>query len=67
MRIEKCENGLAVQLSPALVEALALKEGDEVEINLQRQPGREELLQRLYAFHAQPAEIGPERRTANAR
>lgn len=58
MQIAKWGNSLAVRLPAAVVEALSLKEGDEIEIHvadardlgIARKPGREELLQRLRAF-----------------
>jgi antitoxin MazE len=58
MRIEKWGNSLAVRLPAAVVEALELKEGDDIEIRIadrrelevSRRLGREELLKRLRAF-----------------
>ena len=56
MQVAKWGNSLAVRLPAAVVEALQLKEGDEVEIHVAdarefavtRKPGREELLRRLH-------------------
>jgi antitoxin MazE len=76
MRIAKWGNSLAVRLPAALVEALALAEGDEIEIHLAdarrfeiaRKPGREELLKRLRAFRGRlPADFVFDRDEANGR
>jgi antitoxin MazE len=76
MRIAKWGNSLAVRLPSAVVEALALKEGDEIEIHVAdvrrmavaRKPGRAELLKRLRAFRGKlPADFRFERDEANAR
>jgi antitoxin MazE len=58
MQVAKWGNSLAVRLPAAVVEALELKEGDDIEIHVvdkrefaaSRKPGREELLKRLRAF-----------------
>ena len=58
MQVAKWGNSLAVRLPAAVVEALELKEGDEIEIHVEdarefavsRKPGRAELLNRLRAF-----------------
>ena len=58
MRIAKWGNSLAVRLPAALVEALKLEEGDDIEIHIaderelhiRRKPAKEELLKRLRAF-----------------
>ena len=58
MQVAKWGNSLAVRLPAAVVEALGLKEGDDIEIHVagSRQfevagkPGRDELLNRLRAF-----------------
>ena len=76
MRIEKWGNGLAVRLPAAVIEALELKEGDDIEIRIagrreleaSRQPDREELLKRLRAFRGRlPAGFKFDRDEANAR
>ena len=76
MRIEKWGNSLAVRLPAAVVEALELKEGDDIEIRitgrseleLSRKPDREELLKRLRAFRGRlPADFKFDRDEANAR
>lgn len=58
MRVFKWGNSLVVRLPKPIVETLALREGDEIEIHatgarqlgIVRKPGRQELLQRLRAF-----------------
>jgi len=58
MQVSKWGNSLAVRLPAAVVEALALKEGDEIEIHVVgarvfevgRRPGPRELLARLRKF-----------------
>jgi len=76
MRVAKWGNSLAVRLPATVVEALALKEGDDVEIHLlerrefavARKPAREELLRRLRAFRGRlPADFKFDRDEANAR
>lgn len=76
MRVAKWGNSLAVRLPAAVVEALALEEGDEVEIVLAgerefgigRKRGREELIARLRAFRGRlPADFRFDRDEANAR
>jgi antitoxin MazE len=76
MQVSKWGNSLAVRLPVALVEALELKEGDDIEIHIAderafgvaRKPGREELLARLRAFRGRlPADFKFDRDEANAR
>jgi antitoxin MazE len=76
MQVAKWGNSLAVRLPAAVVEALQLKEGDEIEIHLAggrqfgiaRKPGREELQQRLRRFRGRlPADFKFDRDEANAR
>lgn len=76
MQVAKWGNSLAVRLPSSVVEALELKEGDEVEIHVldgrdfgvARKPGREELLSRLRAFRGRlPADFKFDRDEANAR
>jgi antitoxin MazE len=58
MQVAKWGNSLAVRLPAAVVETLALKEGDDIEIvvagerrfEVQRKPNRAELLERLRAL-----------------
>ncbi len=58
MKVAKWGNSLAVRLPSPVVEALGLREGDEIELHLvgeravevTRAPGRAELLARLRKF-----------------
>lgn len=58
MRVAKWGNSLAIRLPAALVEALELHEGDDIEIHIaderqlliKRKPSNAELLARLRAF-----------------
>jgi len=76
MQVAKWGNSLAVRLPAAVVEALGLKEGDEIEIHVAdskqfgvaRKPGRADLLKRLRAFRGRlPADFKFDRDEANAR
>jgi antitoxin MazE len=76
MQIAKWGNSLAIRLPAAVVEALELKPGDDVEIHvadrrefgLSRKPGREELLKSLRAFRGRlPADFKFDRDEANGR
>ena len=76
MRVAKWGNSLAVRLPASVVDALDLKEGDEIEIHVaderefavSRKPGREELLKRLRAFRGHLAtDFKFDRDEANAR
>jgi antitoxin MazE len=76
MRVTKWGNSLAVRLPAIVVEALELKEGDEIEIHvadsreigIARRPSRDELLKRLRAFRGRlPADFKFDRDVANAR
>jgi antitoxin MazE len=76
MQVAKWGNSLAVRLPAAVVEALKLKEGDEIEIHVAdgrlfgvaRKPERGELLKRLRAFRGRlPADFKFDRDEANAR
>jgi antitoxin MazE len=76
MQVAKWGNSLAVRLPAAVVEALQLKEGDEIEIQLAdervfavaRKPGREDWLKRLRAFRGRmPADFKFDRDESNAR
>jgi antitoxin MazE len=75
MRVAKWGNSLAVRLPASVVEALELKEGDDIELHVvdarefgvSRKPGREELLTRLRAFRGRlPADFKFDRDEANA-
>jgi antitoxin MazE len=76
MQVSKWGNSLAVRLPAAVVEALELKEGDEIEVHVAgarefavaRKPGRQELLKRLRAFRGRlPEDFKFDRDEANAR
>lgn len=76
MQVAKWGNSLAVRLPASLVEALGLKEGDDIEIIIddtrtfavRKKPGTEALLQRLRAFRKKlPADFHFSRDEANAR
>ena len=76
MQVAKWGNSLAVRLPAAVVEALELKEGDDIEIHVAdhrsfavaRKPSRKELLERLKAFRGRlPADFKFDREEANAR
>src|ERR1700735_399523 len=76
MQVAKWGNSLAVRLPVAVVEALGLKEGDDIEIHIAddrqfgiaRKPGREEILRRVRAFRGRlPADFKFDREEANAR
>ena len=76
MQVAKWGNSLAVRLPAAVVEALGLKEGDEIEVHvadgrefgIARKPGREELVARLRAFRGRlPPDFKFDREEVNAR
>jgi antitoxin MazE len=76
MQVAKWGNSLAVRLPASVVEALQLKEGDEIEIHvasarefgLARKLSRDELLKRLRTFRGRlPADFKFDRDEANAR
>ncbi|RWK56571.1 AbrB/MazE/SpoVT family DNA-binding domain-containing protein [Mesorhizobium sp.] len=75
-KVAKWGNSLAIRLPTVVVEALELREGDEIEIHVAdarqlgvaRKPAREELLKRLRAFRGRlPADFKFDRDEANAR
>jgi antitoxin MazE len=76
MQVAKWGNSLAVRLPSTVVEALGLKDGDEIEIHvadsrqfgIARKPGRAEFLKRLRTFRGRlPADFKFDRDDANAR
>jgi len=76
MQIAKWGNSLAVRLPVAVVEALELKPGDDIEIyvadrrkmGVSRKPGREEFLKQLRTFRGRlPEDFIFDRDEANAR
>lgn len=76
MKVCKWGNSLAVRLPTAIVEALGLKEGDNIEIDvagtrsfeIKKTPGARELLARLRKYRGRlPADFKFDRVQANAR
>ncbi|MBL0923759.1 MAG: AbrB/MazE/SpoVT family DNA-binding domain-containing protein [Sphingomonadaceae bacterium] len=76
MQVAKWGNSLAVRLPAAVVDALKLREGDDVEIHIAdarsmgiaRKPGREEMIERLRKLRGRiPADFKFDRDEANAR
>jgi len=76
MQIAKWGNSLAVRLPKAVVEALDLKPGDNIDIQVAgkrafavgKAPGARELLTRLHKFRGRlPADFKFDRLDANAR
>lgn len=76
MRVAKWGNSLAIRLPTAVVEALELKEGDDIELRVvqandlevSRRPTQKELVDRLMKYRGMiPADIKFDREDANAR
>lgn len=76
MRVSKWGNSLAVRLPASVVEALGLKEGDDIDIQIagartfevQKTPGGRELLARLRKYRGRlPADFKFDRLEANER
>ena len=76
MQVSKWGNSLAVRLPAAVVDALDLKEGDQIEIHVagrnafevSKPPGRRELLARLRKFRGRlPASFKFDRLEAHER
>ena len=76
MQVSKWGNSLAIRLPSSVVEALELKEGDDIEVRVagtgtfkvERTPSREEWLKRLRRFRGIiPADFKFDREEANAR
>lgn len=76
MQVAKWGNSLAVRLPATVVEALDLKAGDEIEVDVRgarqfeiaRKPDRKALLERLKSFRGRlPADWRFDRDDANAR
>jgi len=76
MLVAKWGNSLAVRLPNAVVDALQLKAGDDIEVRVldarelavAHRPGRKELLERLRAFRGRlPADWKFDRDDANGR
>ena len=76
MQVAKWGNSLAIRLPAAVVAALKLKAGDDIDIHIAdarefavaRKPGRKELLKRLRAFRGRlPPDFKFDRDEANVR
>ncbi|MBW8733303.1 MAG: AbrB/MazE/SpoVT family DNA-binding domain-containing protein [Asticcacaulis sp.] len=76
MRVAKWGNSLAVRLPAIVVDALGLKEGDDIDIRvydaqlfgIERKPSRDDLLNQLRQFRGRlPADFKFDRDDANAR
>jgi antitoxin MazE len=76
MKVAKWGNSLAVRLPAAVVEALKLQEGDDIEITIAderrlamaRKPSRRQLLKRLRRFRGRlPLDFKFDRDEANTR
>ena len=76
MLVSKWGDSLAVRLPESVVEALGLKEGDEIELHaadandlsVSRKPTRTELIERLRQFEGRlPPDFKFDREEANAR
>ena len=76
MRVSRWGNSLAVRLPASVVEALGLKEGDDIEIHvaghrafeITKKPGAREVLARLRKFRGRlPADFRFDRLEANER
>jgi antitoxin MazE len=76
VQVAKWGNSLAVRLPAAVVQALRLKEGDEIEIHVAgarefavaRKPGRQDFLNQLRAYRGRlPTDFKFDREEANAR
>lgn len=76
MQVSKWGNSLAIRLPASVVEALGLREGDEIEVliedervlRVKKKPGREAVFERLRQFRGKlPADFKFDRDDANAR
>jgi antitoxin MazE len=76
VQVAKWGNSLAIRLPAAVVEALRLKEGDEIDIHIAderefavaRKPSRQDFLNRLRAYRGRlPRDFKFDRDEANAR
>jgi antitoxin MazE len=76
MRVSKWGNSLALRLPASVVEALGLREGDEIEVliadervfRIKKKPGREAALERLRRFRGKlPEDFKFDRDDANTR
>ena len=76
MQVSKWGNSLAIRLPAAVVDALELRDGDDIEVRVagarvfevKKTPGKQELLQRLRKFRGRlPADFVFEREAAHER
>lgn len=76
MQVSKWGNSLAIRLPASVVEALELREGDDIEVvvadervfQLRKKPGREAVLARLRQFRGKlPSDFVFDRDDAHAR
>ena len=76
MQVSKWGNSLAIRLPAAVVEALALREGDDIAVviadervfQIKKRPGREDVLAKLRRFRGKlPYDFTFDRDDANAR
>jgi antitoxin MazE len=76
MQVAKWGNSLAVRLPASVVEALGLREGDDIELHVAdihhmsvaRKPSHEDMLKRLRAYRGRlPADFKFDREEANGR
>ena len=76
MQVSKWGNSLAIRLPAAVVEALGLREGDDIGVHvaaarafeLKKKPGAREFLERMRKFRGRlPADFTFDRDEANAR
>jgi antitoxin MazE len=76
MRVSKWGNSLAIRLPAVVVEALSLREGDDIEVviaderafQIKKQPGGKEALEKLRRFRGKlPDDFTFDRDDANAR
>ncbi len=76
MQVSKWGNSLAIRLPASVVEALGLREGDEIEVliadervfRVRKKPGREAFIEQLRRFRGKlPADFKFDRDEANAR
>jgi antitoxin MazE len=74
MQVARWGNSLAVRLPASVVEALGLREGDDIELHVAdahrmgvaRKPGRDDMLNRLRAYRGRlPADFKFDRDEAN--
>jgi antitoxin MazE len=76
MQVSKWGNSLAIRLPAAVVEALELRDGDDIEVHVagarvfevKKNPGKQELLERLRKFRGRlPADFVFERDATHER